>query len=50
MSQSTGFFADRYSIDAKTMNDILAVALSRGGTYADLYFEHRTTSSILVEE
>ena len=28
----------------------LAVALSRGGTYADLYFEHRTTSSILFEE
>lgn len=47
---TTGFFAERYGIDPKLMNDILAVALSRGGTYADLYFEHRTSSSILFEE
>lgn len=47
---SASFFADRYGIDAKMMNDLLAVALSRGGTYADLYFEHRTNSSIMFEE
>ena len=29
MAASSGFFADRYGIDAKMMNDILAVALSR---------------------
>jgi len=46
----SGFFADRFGIDAKLMNDILAVALSQGGDYADLYFEHRQTSSILFEE
>jgi TldD protein len=51
MSHATsGFFADRYGIDPKVMNDLLGIALSRGGTYADLYFEHRTTSSILFEE
>ena len=33
-----------------TVGRNLAVALSSGGTYADLYFEHRTTSSILFEE
>lgn len=46
----TGFFSDRYGIDPTIMNDLLAVALSRGGTFAELYFEHRTTSSILLEE
>src|SRR3954453_13311023 len=45
-----GFFADRFGIDAKIMNDILAVALSDGGDYADLYFEHRKSSSIFFEE
>jgi TldD protein len=46
----SGFFGERFGIDDKTMNDVLAVALSRGGDYADLYFEHRQTSSILYEE
>jgi len=32
------------------MSDVLAAALSRGGDYADLFFEHRQTSSILFEE
>ena len=45
-----GFFADRFGIDAKLMNDILAAALSRGGDFADLFFEHRRTSSIFFEE
>ncbi len=46
----SGFFAERFGIDDKIMNDVLAVALSRGGDYADLYFEHRQTSSIFFEE
>jgi TldD protein len=32
------------------MSDILVAALSRGGDFADLFFEHRQTSSILFEE
>ena len=50
MARTSNFFAERYGVDAKLMNDILAAALSRGGDYADLYFEHRRTSSILFEE
>src|SRR5439155_27212444 len=50
MTANAGFFADRFGVDLKLMNDVLAVALSRGGDYADLYFEHRQTSSILFEE
>ncbi len=46
----SGFFTERFGIDDKIMNDILTVALSRGGDYADLYFEHRQTSSIFFEE
>src|SRR5512139_3269704 len=32
------------------MEKLLAIALGRGGTFADLYFEHETTSSLLLEE
>jgi len=32
------------------MERLLALALSRGGTFADLYFEHEATSSLLLEE
>jgi TldD protein len=32
------------------MERLLSVALARGGTFADLYFEHDTTSSLLLEE
>jgi TldD protein len=46
----SGFFADRFGVDANVMNDVLAVALSEGGDYADLFFEHRQTSSIFFEE
>ncbi|HZT06483.1 MAG TPA: metallopeptidase TldD-related protein [Chloroflexota bacterium] len=49
-NSALGFFTERFAIDAKLMNDILGVALSAGGDYADLFFEHRTTSSILFEE
>src|SRR5438067_314169 len=49
-ADSSGFFAVRFGIDTGLMNDILAVALSRGGDYADLFFEHRQTSSIFFEE
>src|SRR5512138_3903490 len=45
---------DRARIPAEVpvseMERLLALALGRGGTFADLYFEHETTSSLLLEE
>ena len=32
------------------MERLLALALARGGGFADLYFEHETTSSLFLEE
>src|SRR5581483_7458634 len=43
-------FRTRYGIDERALSELLDVALSRGGDYADLYFEHRQTSSISFEE
>ncbi len=49
-ARATAFFAERFGIDTAVMADLLACALSEGGDYADLYFEHRQTSSLLFEE
>src|SRR5436305_2493538 len=48
--RAAAFFAARFGIDAPVMEDLLGCALSEGGDYADLYFEHRQTASLLFEE
>jgi len=49
-SESLQLFNDRYSIDPAVMSSLLSVALSRGGDFAELFFEHRTGSSISWED
>ena len=44
------FFFERYGLTQADLERFLAAALSAGGDYADLYFEHTTSSSILVDE
>jgi TldD protein len=41
---------ERYGVVARDLERYLAVALSAGGNYADLYFEYLTTTSISVDE
>jgi TldD protein len=44
------FFADRYAITEQTVEQLLNDALSKGGDYADLYFEYRINSGLSLEE
>jgi TldD protein len=44
------FFNDRYGIDTAVASDLIAVAMSRGGGYAELFFEHREGSNITFEQ
>jgi TldD protein len=44
------FFAERYGLTARDLERYLAAALSAGGDYADLYFEHHYSSGITVDE
>ena len=39
------FMRARYGIDAAMAQSLLDAALSQGGDYAELYFEHRDGSS-----
>lgn len=44
------FFQNRFGIDQTIMQELLNVALSRGGDFAELYFEHRLTSMMQFED
>ncbi len=50
MGNSDRFFFDRFGLTQANLSEYLAAALSEGGEYADLYFEHTTMSSLLVDE
>ncbi len=45
-----GFYQSRFAIDQKVMGDLLGLALSRGGDYAELYFEHTQTGMLQFED
>jgi TldD protein len=46
----TAFFAEAFGIDAATCDGLLGLALSRGGDFADLFFEHSTRRSLMLED
>jgi TldD protein len=50
MSFSDSFFALKFGIARRDLEIYLEDALSRGGDYADLYFEYLATSSISIDE
>jgi TldD protein len=52
-SQNDGvaaFFRSRFAIDEAKLEELLSVALSHGGDYAELYFEYRESESIQFED
>jgi TldD protein len=50
MHFSESVFAGRFNITPRDLEGYLGEALSQGGDYADLYFEHLLTSSISLDE
>src|SRR5688572_8383355 len=49
-TQRAGFFAERFGIDPARCQDLLDLALARGGDFADLFFQHSTRRSLLLED
>src|SRR3954465_14216975 len=43
-------FFEKYSVTIHDLETYLSEALSRGGDYADLFFEYRINHSIVIEE
>src|SRR2546428_745090 len=50
MVHSNSIFFEKYNVTLRDLEAYLSEALSRGGDYADLYFEHRINHSIVLEE
>src|SRR5262249_41355477 len=44
------FFTSRFNITLADVGKLLGVALSKGGDYADLYFEYRINNAVNLEE
>ncbi len=50
MPESSSFFGERFGIGAKDLESYLSAALSRGGDYADLFFEYVASTSLGLDE
>ena len=50
VSDAIAFFRDRFGITPTDVERLLGVALSRGGDYADLYFEYTSSGGVQLEE
>jgi TldD protein len=44
------FFTEHFNLTVSDIENLLSVALSKGGDYADLYFEYSVSSNINLEE
>jgi len=44
------FFTSRFNINLSEIGQLLTTALSKGGDYADLYFEYRISNSVMLDE
>lgn len=43
-------YRDYFGVDEHTMESLFSIALSRGGSYCDLFFEHTILNQITMEE
>src|SRR5205823_2636945 len=50
MELNKSIFFDKHNVTTRDLETYLNEALSRGGDYADLYFEYRINHSIVLEE
>src|SRR5688572_16139747 len=44
-----GYFS-RFGVTDKLIKDTLGAALSKGGEYADIFFQHRVTNNMVLED
>jgi TldD protein len=49
-SMEAGDYYRRFGVDEKTVRDVMAVALERGGDYCDLYFQHSLGNYVGLED
>jgi TldD protein len=48
-TEGVGYFG-RFGVTEKLVKDTLGAAMSKGGDYADVFFQHRVTNSLALED
>ena len=43
ISDNVKNYLDHFEVSAEMLQKVIATAMSKGGNYADLFFEHKTT-------
>ncbi|MEN8118199.1 MAG: TldD/PmbA family protein [Bacteroidota bacterium] len=43
-------YLDHFEVSTEMLQKVIAAAMSKGGDYADLFFEHKTTNSLGLED
>ncbi len=50
ISESVKSYLDHFEVSTEMLQKVIAAAMSKGGDYADLFFEHKTTNSLGLED
>lgn len=50
ISANVKSYLDHFEVSAEMLQKVIAAAMSKGGNYADLYFEHKITNSLALED
>ncbi len=50
ISESVKSYLDHFEVSTGMLTKVITAAMSKGGDYADLFFEHKTTNSLGLED
>lgn len=50
LNPSVKNYLDHFEVSAETLQKVISTAMSKGGTYADLFFEHKISNSLGLED
>src|SRR5680860_211338 len=50
ISDNVKSYLDHFEVSTEMLQKVIATAMSKGGDYADLFFEHKTTNNIGLED
>lgn len=50
ISANVKSYLDHFEVSTEMLQKVIAAAMSKGGNYADLFFEHKTTNSIALQD
>ncbi len=43
-------YLNHFEVSRETLDKVISMAMSKGGTYADLFFEHKNTNSLVLQD